>query len=115
MDARVICNRDIVQSANKNTVEETNSGYGWAGPHLADYDVSGLKVAAVHLGRLPRDGLDLHADLLALLGRVHRLVVHLDTGNYADVDELEPQRQLVSHLVTYDFKSSNLPIYIFIL
>lgn len=49
-------------------------------------------MAAVHLGRLSGNGLDLDADLLAFLGRVHRLVIHLDAGDHADVDKLEKKK-----------------------
>lgn len=61
----------------------------WACPHLADEEVSGFKMAAVHLGRLSGNGLDLDADLLTLLGTVDGLVINLDAGDHADVHKLK--------------------------
>lgn len=46
-------------------------------------------MAAVHLGRLSRNGLDLDADLLTLLGAVDGLVINLDAGDHADVHKLK--------------------------
>ena len=59
------------------------------GPHLADYDVSGFKMAAIHLGGLPRYGLDFDTDLLAFLGAVNGFVVHLDARHHTDVHKLK--------------------------
>lgn len=46
-------------------------------------------MAPEHLGRLPGDGLDLDAHLLAFLGAVDGFVIQLDAGDHADVHELD--------------------------
>lgn len=65
--------------------------------HLADDDVSGFKMAAVHLGRLPGNGLDLDADLLAFLGAIDGLVIHLDAGDHADVHKLKQTHSIITN------------------
>lgn len=70
----------------------------WACPHLADDEVGGFKMAAVHLGRLSGNGLDLDADLLAFLGAVDRLVIHLDAGDHADVHKLKHNTKKINNL-----------------
>lgn len=57
--------------------------------YLANKEVGSLKVAAEHLGRFSWNGLDLHADLLTLLGRVHVFVVYLDAGDDANIYKLQ--------------------------
>lgn len=57
-------------------------------PHLTDDHVSGFKMAAVHLGGLPRNGLDLDTHFLAFLGTVNSFVIQLDAGDHANVHKL---------------------------
>lgn len=61
----------------------------WSCTNLANKDVSGFKMSAVHLRRLSRNGLDLYADLLAFLGAVNRFVVDLDARHHTDVYKLK--------------------------
>lgn len=61
----------------------------WPCSHLANKDVSGLKMSAVHLGRLSGNGLDLDADLLAFLCAVDRFMVYLDARHHTDVHKLK--------------------------
>jgi len=83
-------------------------------PHLADEQVGELKVAPVHLGRVPGDRLHLDADLLALLGAVHGLVVHLDARHHAHVHELKPaapgQRAAAAGVVVVVREGRGLPL-----
>lgn len=57
--------------------------------HLANKDVCGFKMSAIHFGRLSRNGLDLNADLLAFFGAVNRFVVHLDARHHTNVYKLK--------------------------
>lgn len=50
-------------------------------------------MSSVHLGRLAGNWLDLYADLLPFLRSVHWLVVHLNTGHDANLDELNKDHE----------------------
>lgn len=46
-------------------------------------------MASVHLGRFSRNGLNLNADLLAFLGALDRLVIHLNARHNTNVYKLQ--------------------------
>lgn len=59
-----------------------------------------VEMAAVQLRRLPRGILDLDADFHAFSRGLHGLMVDLDAGDNADVDELQQKCHLSVKVLT---------------
>jgi hypothetical protein len=61
------------------------------GTHLADEEVLRFEVTTEHLGRFSWYGVNLDADLLALPGGLHRLVIVFYAAHHAQLNELKRQ------------------------